>query len=124
MTEGRPTWTSGMPSFAVASAIRRSHAAAISRPAPRQYPDIRATTGTGVRRIASHTSWIEVMNGRAASGVTSTMNPMSAPPMRARSPLPRSTTALRSGLAPTRSMAAARASASSFATTLSFASLS
>ena len=124
MTDGRPTCTSGIPTLQVASATRRSHDAAISRPAPRQNPDIRATTGTGARRIASHTSWIEVMKGRAASGVTSTMYLMSAPPMSALSPFPRSTTARTSGLAPTRSMAAARASASSFAITLSFASLS
>ena len=44
-----------MPNFAVVSATRKSHEAAISRPAPRQYPDRRATTGTGVRRIAVHT---------------------------------------------------------------------
>ena len=85
---------------------------------------MRATTGTGARRIASHTRWMEVMKGRAASGVTSTMNPMSAPPMSARSPAPRSTTARTSGLSLTRSTAAASASASSFPTTLSLSARS
>ena len=57
-----------MPNFAVASATRRSHDAAISSPAPRQYPDMRATTGTGAWRIAAHTWWIEVMKGARRLG--------------------------------------------------------
>ena len=42
----------GMPNTAVSDATRRSQLAAVSSPAPRQAPLIRAITGTGRSRIA------------------------------------------------------------------------
>ena len=49
MTEGMPTLTSGMPNLASCAAIRKSQAAATSRPPPRHQPGIRAITGGGKR---------------------------------------------------------------------------
>ena len=45
MTVGIPTLTSGMPNLASCAAIRKSQAAANSRPPPRHQPGIRAITG-------------------------------------------------------------------------------
>src|SRR6266852_3139745 len=54
---------------------------------------MRATTGTGSRRAASQARWSSVMKSRALPSSSAAMSRMSAPPMKARSPAPRSTTA-------------------------------
>ncbi len=91
---GRPTRTSGMPKRARSLARRRSQAAAISSPAPRHQPWMRAITGTGQARMAALTALMRRMKARAASGVAmAPISRMSAPPMKARSPSPASTTA-------------------------------
>ena len=46
----QPRVTSGRPNCAVSDATRRSHASASSRPPPRAYPRIIATTGLMQRR--------------------------------------------------------------------------
>src|SRR5216683_1503061 len=54
---------------------------------------MRAMTGTGSRRTASQARWSSVMKSRALPSSSAAMSRMSAPPMKARSPAPRSTTA-------------------------------
>ena len=53
-----PRRTSGSAKLAFACAIRTSQASAISRPPPRQWPWIAATTGTGSSSIRSASGWI------------------------------------------------------------------
>ncbi|OBG00081.1 hypothetical protein A5773_05635 [Mycobacterium sp. 852014-52450_SCH5900713] len=92
ITEGIPTATSGMPNVAPDSAIRRSQHIATSSPPPRQYPANRAMTGTGHSRIDSHRVASRRMNASALDRSRLTISLMSAPPMNAASPAPRSTT--------------------------------
>src|SRR6185312_332999 len=54
---------------------------------------MRAMTGTGKRRAASQARWSSVMNSRALVSSSPAMSRISAPPMKARLPAPRSTTA-------------------------------
>ena len=97
-TEGMPTRTSGMPNFASRTAMRTSQAAATSSPAPRHQPLMRAITGTGKSRIAAQMPWTRRMKASASAGVSkAAMAPISAPPMKARSPSPVSTAARKPG---------------------------
>src|SRR5579864_261108 len=100
ITEGIPTLTSGMPNLAPTPAMRRSQEAAISSPAPSAYPSMRAITGTGKRRRLSQASWRDVMKARALVALRPTIARISAPPMNALSPAPRSTSARRCGSRP------------------------
>src|SRR5438045_8999975 len=65
MTEGIPTLTSGIPKVEWSAATRRSHEAAISNPAPRQYPLILAITGTGNCRRAAQAACKRAIKPRA-----------------------------------------------------------
>ena len=103
MPEGRPNNTSGMPKRAVSAAARMSQDAAISRPAPKQYPLIRAMTGTGARRMASHTRCVNEGPSAAWPCTNVDISATSAPPMNDRSPAPVSTMTRRSDWAETRS---------------------
>ena len=107
MPDGRPNSTSGMPNFAVSTAARMSQAAAISRPAPKQYPFTRAITGTGARRIASHTRCVRDGPSDASCCTKVDISLMFAPPMKDRSPAPVSTTTRKRGSVETRSNASA-----------------
>ena len=71
--------------------MRRSQASATSSPPPRHQPRSRAITGTGTVATASHRPASRVMKTRALAGSSAAISAMSAPPMKARSPLPRST---------------------------------
>ncbi len=93
ITDGMPMCTSGMPNVAPSAAARMSQLAATSRPAPRQNPLMRPITGTGHSRIASQAWCRRVMNRRALSVQKAPSSLRSAPPMKARSPAPVSTTA-------------------------------
>ena len=95
-TDGMPRWTSGMPKSAPSTATRRSQAAANSSPAPSATPLMRAITGAGKRRTASQQRWTWVMKCLAPSASRPDISPMSAPPTKARSPAPVSTSACKS----------------------------
>ena len=93
MTEGIPTWTSGIANCAVSTAIRRSQHAAISRPAPRHRPLMRAITGTGKScRTAQHRCKVEI-KVCADAWFNSRISRISAPPTNARDPIPVTTRA-------------------------------
>lgn len=91
--------TSGIPKTAPVPATRISQAAAISNPAPRAKPLMRAMTGTGQVRIAVHVSWTDVMNLRAAVALGRVDSSVrSAPPMKDLGPAPVRVTARRFGV--------------------------
>src|SRR5690349_16997182 len=81
---------------------------------------MRAMTGTGKRRAASQARWSSVMNSRALASSSAAMSRMSAPPMKARSPAPRSTTARRVSSRPSAVSCSPRAAMSARLRTLSF----
>src|SRR5271169_1145556 len=87
-TEGMQIATSGMPKIELSLATRRSQAAASSSPAPRAKPSMRAMTGTGSRRNPSQQRCTRVMNLRAAAWSSAAISAMSAPPTKARPPVP------------------------------------
>ena len=82
-TDGMPRRTSGIEKRVPSAATRRSHAAAISRPAPITAPCSRATTGTGSLRIASHTAWIFSTKAPAFEAFSAASSCTSAPPQNA-----------------------------------------
>ena len=81
ITEGMPTRTSGMPNLASCAAIRKSQAAATSRPPPRHQPGSRAITGAGNVRTASQRSRSRVMKASADFWSSLAISLMSAPPI-------------------------------------------
>ena len=91
ITDGMPTATSGMPKAAPAPATRRSQETATSSPAPRHQPERRAMTGAGQALTASHSAASLPMKASAAAWSSPAISLMSAPPMNALSPAPRST---------------------------------
>src|SRR5687768_8295748 len=91
-TEGMPRRTSGIAKRVPSAAMRRSQAAAISRPAPITAPCSRATTGTARARSAAHTRWIFSTKAPAVCAVRRSSSFTSAPPQNARPWPPRTTT--------------------------------
>src|SRR5271166_980895 len=85
---------------------------------------MRAITGTGRRRNTSQLRCTSVMKARADAGSRSAISLMSAPPMKARSPAPRSTTARRVPSMPRASTAATRSDITAVFNVFSFAGLS
>ncbi len=94
-----PSFTSGSPSFAVADAMRKWQASAISQPPPSAAPLIAATTGFSLCSIRSITC------GNVGSAIGAPNSRMSAPPTKF-CPAPVMTTALISSDAAACSIAA------------------
>src|SRR5687768_13663415 len=117
-TEGMPRRTSGIAKRVPSAAMRRSHAAASSRPAPITAPCNAATTGTGSRRSAAHTRWIFPTKAPAVCALSRSSSLRSAPPQNARPWPPRTTT--RMGECATASMRASNSSRCAESSALTF----
>ena len=88
ITEGTPTFTSGIPKTAASDAILMSQAAASSMPAPRLKPFTLAIVGTFIFRIRTNNSCRQVIKSRDVFSFNSLSSFISAPPTKDFDPAP------------------------------------